>query len=100
MKKQVMRSMQRDQDVEILSHETPYQGYFRIEKYQDTAFIGNWKASKLHAVHKLLSHINWEGQVMVFGDSSYDDELLKYFDGIRITSEPSDNHQKKEIINV
>jgi len=73
---------------------------FRIETYQDTSFVSNWKASKLRAVHKLLSYINWKGQVLVFGDGPYDDELLTYFDGICITSELSGHRQKKEIVNV
>ncbi|MFW9872777.1 MAG: glycosyltransferase [Candidatus Thorarchaeota archaeon] len=73
---------------------------FRIETYQNTSFIANWKASKLHAVYNLLNYINWNGQVFVFGDGPYDDELLTYFDGIRITSEPSGHRQKKEIVNV
>ncbi|MGD9108355.1 MAG: NUDIX domain-containing protein [Gammaproteobacteria bacterium] len=44
MKKQVVRAMRRDSDVEILSHEIPFQGYFRIEKYKlrHKLFAGVW----------------------------------------------------------
>lgn len=44
MKKQVMRTMRCDSDVEVLSHEIPFQGYFRIEKYKlrHKLFAGNW----------------------------------------------------------
>ncbi|MGD9152524.1 MAG: NUDIX domain-containing protein [Gammaproteobacteria bacterium] len=44
MKKQVVRAMQRDSDVEIISHEIPFQGYFRVEKYKlrHKLFAGNW----------------------------------------------------------
>jgi glycosyltransferase involved in cell wall biosynthesis len=70
----------------------------RIEIYQDTAFIAHWDASKLRAVHQLLRHINWSGQVHVFGDGLYDSELITYFDGILITPTPtSDSRQRKEI---
>lgn len=73
---------------------------YRIEQYQQETFISNWKASKLHAVHKLLRHLNWQGQVLVFGDGPYDNELLTYFDGIRITPFPKTNREKKEVIYV
>ncbi len=73
---------------------------YRIEQYQQESFISNWKASKLHAVHKLLRHINWQGQVLVFGDGPYDNELLTYFDGIRVTPFPTNNREKKEVIYV
>ena len=44
MKKQDVRTMRCDSDVEILSHEIPFQGYFRIEKYKlrHKLFAGNW----------------------------------------------------------
>lgn len=69
---------------------------FRIEIYQETAFIAHWEASKLRAVHRLLRHINWSGCVHVFGDGLYDRELLTYFDGTLITDSPYDAHQEKE----
>jgi glycosyltransferase involved in cell wall biosynthesis len=72
----------------------------RVEVYQGIAFISHWEASKFHAVHRLLHHINWSGRVRVFGDGPYDAELLTYFDGILITSSPHDNRQEKEIENV
>ena len=45
----------------------PFLG-LRMEIYQNQAFVIHWKASKLHAVHRLLQVINWSGQVCVFGD--------------------------------
>lgn len=59
----------------------------RKEIYQNTAFISHWQASKLRAVHRLLRHINWVGQVHAFGDGPYDGELLTYFDGAWIKNE-------------
>ena len=80
------------------SVEVPTTMGLRIEVYQGTAFIAHWEASKLRAVHKLLRHINWPGQVHVFGDGPYDSELIDYFDGTLITPSPtSDNRQRKEI---
>jgi len=55
---------------------------FRTENYQGIAFISHSQASKLRAVHRLLSHIQWNGQVRAFGDGRYDTELLTYFDGV------------------
>lgn len=52
-----------------------------VETYQGTAFISSWQSSKLRAIHKLLSHINWSGTVVAFGDSKYDKEFLNFFDG-------------------
>lgn len=69
---------------------------WRVEVYQDTAFISHWQASKLRAVHRLLRYINWSGQVHAFGDGPYDMELLTYFDGTLVT--PTSNKlQKKEV---
>lgn len=56
----------------------------RFEIYENTAFITHQEASKLHAIHKLLRHINWLGQVKVFGNGRYDMEMINYFDGIKI----------------
>lgn len=53
----------------------------RTEIYQDEAFVFAWQASKLHAIHRLLSHIDYSGRVKVFGDGRYDTEMLTYFDG-------------------
>jgi len=72
----------------------------RTEIYQDTAFIADWKASKLRAVHQLLRYINWSGQVRVFGDGPYDAELINYFDGVFISSSFHSYNCQKEIINV
>ena len=69
----------------------------RVETYQDLAFIANWQASKLHAVHRLLNYINWAGQVKVFGDGKYDMELIRYFDGTHVTSLADNNIQSMEV---
>jgi glycosyltransferase involved in cell wall biosynthesis/hydroxymethylpyrimidine pyrophosphatase-like HAD family hydrolase len=58
----------------------------RFELYENTVFIADYEASKLHAIHRLLKHINWQGQVKVFGDSKYDMEMINYFDGIKISA--------------
>lgn len=58
----------------------------RTEIYQDKAFIAHWEASKLHAIHRLLNHIDYGGRVRVFGDGKYDLEMLTYFDGTLVTS--------------
>lgn len=44
MKKQDVRNMQRNPDVEILSHEVSFQGYYRMEKYKlrHKLFAGVW----------------------------------------------------------
>jgi glycosyltransferase involved in cell wall biosynthesis len=72
----------------------------RTEIYQGTAFIAHWEASKFRALHRLLHHINWSGQICTFGDGAYDLEFLTYFDGTLITPSPHTNRQKKEIENV
>lgn len=66
----------------------------RIEIYQQLAFIANWEASKFRAVHRLLRHIDWSGQVRTFGDGPYDNELLTYFDGNLITASTHDLSNK------
>ncbi len=66
-------------------NELPTISGLRVECYQGTAFIANWRASKFRAAHRLLRSINWSGQVAVFGDSLYDRELLTYFDGTLMT---------------
>lgn len=70
----------------------------RVEIYQQTAYISNWKASKFRAVHRLLRHIDWPGRVFVFGDGIYDKEFLTYFDGKLIT--PATDFNKKGSENV
>ncbi|WP_032113945.1 glycosyltransferase [Candidatus Paracaedibacter symbiosus] len=90
---------------EIIQLTAPYRALppifgLRLEIYQNVAFIAHWEASKLHAVHQLLHHINWSGCVHVFGDGPYDKELLTYFDGTLITSSPNNKRQKKEVENV
>lgn len=85
-----------------ISKDLAYDAFgLRSEIYQDTAFYASWKASKLRAVHRLLSYINWSGQVRAFGDGPYDTELLNYYDGLFIAKNPKAYaRQKGEIINV
>ncbi len=71
---------------------------YRLESYQDTAYIAHWQASKFHAVHRLLRYLNWSGQVQVYGDGPYDSELLAYFDGTLITPQPQNNLQKRKLL--
>jgi glycosyltransferase involved in cell wall biosynthesis len=69
----------------LLPHSSILNKYnLRYEIYENTAYIADMEASKLHAIHKLLNHINWSGQVKVFGDGRYDIEMIRYFDGIKI----------------
>ncbi len=56
----------------------------RLETYQGVTFVGRWESSKLRAVHRLLRHLDWRGSVRAFGDGRYDEELLTFFDGVRI----------------
>jgi glycosyltransferase involved in cell wall biosynthesis len=58
----------------------------RTEIYQNNFFIQQWKASKLHAIHTLLNHIDYTGRVRVFGDGKYDLEMLTYFDGTLVST--------------
>lgn len=69
----------------------------RREVYEDTAFIGHWRASKLHAILCLLKSIGWNGQVKVFGDGPYDQEMITYFDGAMITDSPQTILEQKEL---
>lgn len=84
----------------LLASLAPNIAGLRVEIYQNKAYIANWQASKLHAVHKLLKFINWTGQVKVFGDGKYDMELIKYFDGIQITTLIDNNIPNKELLYV
>jgi glycosyltransferase involved in cell wall biosynthesis/hydroxymethylpyrimidine pyrophosphatase-like HAD family hydrolase len=75
-----------------------------VEIYQKTAFISSWEASKLRAIHRLLNHINWSGNIKAFGDGIYDSEFLTYFDGDVIALDSKNNikmshlRRKSEII--
>ena len=69
----------------------------RREVYKEKAFVNNWNASKLHAIHHLLKWIQWEGQVHVFGDGPYDQEMITYFDGSFIKNDPKTISEKKEL---
>lgn len=82
--------------VALPAEDAPKPVNFRVEAYQGTAFILPWKASKLRAVHQLLRHINWAGQVQVFGDGPYDSELIDYFDGVLITPSPTHDHRERK----
>ncbi|MCE5317904.1 MAG: glycosyltransferase [Parachlamydia sp.] len=62
----------------------PFLPGIRRETYQGIAYLSDWQASKLRAVHQLLCHLKWQGQVKVFGDGPYDHELVHYFDGTLI----------------
>ena len=73
--------------VQLSGVEDPMMG-LRIETYQGVSFATAWEASKLHAVVRLLRHLDWRGRVRAFGDGRYDEELLTYFDGVRIRPEP------------
>ena len=71
----------------LLPHNSILNKYnLRHEIYENRAYIADMEASKLHAIHKLLNHINWSGQVKVFGNGRYDMEMIKYFDGIKISA--------------
>lgn len=74
-----------DQTLQISTTQIPSFINLRTEVYQGTAFISHWRASKLHAVHRLLRQIKWTGQIRTFGDGPYDAELLRFFDGMFIT---------------
>ena len=70
----------------------------RVETYQNKSYLASWNASKLHAILKLLDHIQWEGRIKAFGDGPYDEDFLTYFDGTLITSCPTNHNQKKEMV--
>ena len=70
----------------------------RVETYQNKSYLASWNASKLHAILKLLDHIQWEGRIKAFGDGPYDEDFLTYFDGTLITACPTNHNQKKEMV--
>lgn len=72
----------------------------REEVYQGQKYCNHWKASKLHALHRLLKEIRWEGKVEVFGDGKYDQEMITYFDGKWITKTPKNLGEREEIYYV
>jgi len=59
--------------------------YLNIELYDNIVYISSRKASKLYAAIRLLKHLNWDGNVKSYGNSIYDEEIIKYFDGYLIT---------------
>lgn len=71
----------------------------RRERYQETEFVVRWESSKFKAIHQLLSHINWSGQVYAFGDGAYDAEFLTYFDGTIISPISGNVRNKQEVSN-
>lgn len=58
----------------------------RAESYSGITFLANVESRKLHAIIKLLNHINHQGRVHVSGDGKYDHEMITYFDGNLVTS--------------
>ena len=69
----------------------------RTETYANTTYALPWRASKLQAVVRLLQSIDWRGRVRAFGDGRYDDELLTYFDGVRVRAAVNDVRQAEEV---
>lgn len=61
----------------------------RKEAYQGITYINNWKGSKLHAIHRLLRHIHWQGQVKTFGDGPHDKAMITFFNGVNVKMEAS-----------
>ncbi len=71
----------------------------KTETYDDQTFISSWSANKLHAIIRLLKHIDHNGRVLVFGDGKYDYPMLRYFDGNLVTPEFkwSNNHDRNSL---
>lgn len=65
--------------------------FLREEVYEQKAYVAHPYATKLHAVVRLLSHIQSFGRVRVFGDGPYDQEMIAYFNGVLV--------KKKELIS-
>lgn len=70
---------------------------YNIEQYVDGVYITSKAASKIHATIKLLNHINWDGQVIAYGDKPSDEDMINYFDGKKITPYPTSLKERKEI---
>ena len=70
---------------------------FRTENYQDKTFISAWDSTKLIAIQKLLDLIGWEGRVVCYGDSKYDQEYLRFYDGFLVTGKNNDNIKLRTI---
>ena len=71
---------------------------YRTETYNNTTYISNWNTTKLSGIMKLLKIINWSGRIVAFGDSKYDYEYLRIFDGFLIKTN-KDNDDRFKIIN-
>ena len=71
---------------------------WRVEKYSDKSFTSKLETSKLSSIIKLLKIINWRGDVVAFGDSKYDYEFLRFFDGYLIETN-KDNNNKFKLVN-
>lgn len=54
---------------------------YRVETYAGIHYISAWNQTKLRGVQQLLETIHWKGRICSFGDSNYDLEYLKYYDG-------------------
>lgn len=90
------KTVQYKVDKNVLQRDFPQ---LRVETYQNHSYISDWKASKLHAVIKLLQHLKWVSQVDVYGDGPYDLEILRFFDGVLIGFNSHDGvKHRKEII--
>lgn len=59
---------------------------YRVEVYDDVAYLSNWGTTKLSATQQLIKIKNWKGRVVSFGDSKHDYGFLKMNDGYLIKS--------------
>lgn len=76
--------------------QVPFVNGLRREVYEGKAYLQNWKASKLFSIHFLLRKIKWRGNIRVYGDGPYDEEMIQFFDGKTITSDPKSIIEPKE----
>lgn len=86
--------------VVVPEKDAPHISFLRKEVYQGKAYFNHWKASKLHALCRLLKEIDWKGRVSVYGDGKYDREMITYFDGQWIHPDPVEIGQQKELRRV
>jgi glycosyltransferase involved in cell wall biosynthesis/hydroxymethylpyrimidine pyrophosphatase-like HAD family hydrolase len=67
---------------------------YRVETYSGIHYISAWNQTKLRGVQQLLEIIQWKGKICCFGDSYYDLEFLRYYDGYLL----SNSKVKNEIL--
>lgn len=67
-------------------HPSPDHLSLRQEIYMDGTYIVSASTSKLSAIVWLLNSIDWDGQVTAWGDGPYDEEWVRYFDGVLINA--------------